>query len=293
MEFTCNLCGQVNRQAEAKVDRETPGCSKCGSNVRTRALLYALSMELFGTSLTLPEFPRVASLRGIGTSDSSNYADRLAAKFDYRNTFHNREPRLDVSKIPSDERGKYDFVISSEVFEHVVPPAVTTFRNVLDTLKPHGVLVFTVPYSLELTAAEHFPELHEFGIANVGGRAVLVNRTREGALQVFENLIFHRDGSGSALEMREYSESSLKVILQEAGFTSQQIYTEDYPRFGIVHAEACSLPIAARKGEFAFRVETAREVVEQYCVATKKLDDEMQRLCRNFWFRLGHKLRLL
>lgn len=35
-------------------------------------------MELFGANLTLPDFPRVKSLRGIGTSDSSQYADRLA-----------------------------------------------------------------------------------------------------------------------------------------------------------------------------------------------------------------------
>src|SRR5437764_1428180 len=93
-EFICNLCGGANRRAGG-FEREQPSCSKCGSNVRMRALLRALSLELFGVPLTLPQFPRVKSLRGLGTSDSAKYADALAAKLDYRNTYYDREPRLD------------------------------------------------------------------------------------------------------------------------------------------------------------------------------------------------------
>ena len=60
-------------------------------------------------------------------------------------------------------------------------------------LKTPGVLLLTVPYSLEATTAERFPELHEFGIARVGDTTVLVNRSRSGELRVFENLVFHRE----------------------------------------------------------------------------------------------------
>ncbi len=291
-EFTCNLCGQANRTVQDP-DRETPSCSSCGSNVRTRGLIQAFSLELFGASLALPDFPRVRSLRGIGTSDSSQYADRLALKLDYRNTFHNREPRFDVSDPGAEHNGQYDFLLSSEVFEHVLPPAGAAFQNAFRVLKPRGFLMFTVPYSLQLSMAEHFPELHEFGLARLGARVHLINRTREGAVQVFDNLVFHRDGSGSALEMREFSESSLKQLLAAAGFESVHIYSEDYPPFGIVHSESCSLPIAARKAPFAFSVEAAREVVEQYRDLKQKHDGEMKRLCGKFWFRLGHKLGLL
>jgi SAM-dependent methyltransferase len=293
MEFTCNLCGQPNRSANRELDRETPSCSSCGSNVRTRGLLQAFSRELFGANLTLPDFPRVKSLRGIGTSDSSQYADRLASKLDYRNTFHDREPRFDIADPGNDHSGKYDFLLSSEVFEHVVPPAAAAFQNAFQVLKPTGFLVFTVPYSLELSMAEHFPDLHEFGLARLGGRVHLINRTREGAVQVFDNLVFHKDGSGTALEMREFSETSLKQLLTAAGFESVRIYSDDYPPFGIVHSESCSLPIAARRAPFAWGVEAAREVVEQYRDIKRKHDGEMQRLCGKFWFRMGHRLGLL
>src|SRR5947208_3583441 len=112
IEFTCNLCGHSNCCDRKDLDRERPSCSSCGSNVRTRGLLQALSMELFGANLTLPDFPRVKSLRGIGTSDSSQYADRVAAKLDYRNTFHDREPRFDITNPGDAESGNYDFLIS-------------------------------------------------------------------------------------------------------------------------------------------------------------------------------------
>src|SRR5438105_771303 len=81
--------------------------------------------------------------------------------------------------------------------------------NVRRMLKPNGVLVFTVPYSVEQSTAEHYSDLYEFGFANTGNRTVLVNRTRSGHIQVFENPVFHNGLTGQALEMREFSESDL------------------------------------------------------------------------------------
>ena len=88
----------------------------------------ALSTELFGIPLGLRDFPRVKSLRGLGTSDSSQYAKRLTEVFDYRNTFYDREPRFDLG-IPSEESNTYDFLLSSDVLEHVAPPIEQAFRN--------------------------------------------------------------------------------------------------------------------------------------------------------------------
>ena len=84
-----------------------------------RGLLRALSLELYGMNLTLPEFPRREELRALGTSDGGQYADALAAKLDYRNTFYDREPRFDIANPDPAEIGRYDILISSEVFEHV------------------------------------------------------------------------------------------------------------------------------------------------------------------------------
>lgn len=255
-----------------------------------RGLLRALSLELFGAGLTLPEFPRVKSLRGLGLSDSVQYADALAAKLDYRNTYFHREPYFDITQIPDGECGRYDFLLSSEVFEHVPPPPERAFANAFRLLREGGVLVFTVPYSLDAATAERFPGLHEFGLAQVGGRTVLVNRTREGEVQVFEDLAFHISFGGKALEMREFSEADLKAMLAAAGFTDVRIYGEEYAPYGIVHTEACSLPIVARKGRFGWSRDAARDVVEEWRGLKQKFDTDMRRLGRSWWFRIGRKL---
>jgi SAM-dependent methyltransferase len=291
LDFTCNLCGIRNRCAVKDLGRESATCSSCGSNVRTRGIIQALSMELFGINLALPDFPRIKSLRGIGTSDSSQYANRLAEKFDYRNTFYDREPRFDIGKLVAEEN-QYDFLISSEVFEHVPPPAETAFQNAFRLLKPSGVLVLTVPYSIEPATTEHFPELHEFGLVQLGDGIALVNRTKTGEVQVFENVVFH-GGKGSTLEMREFTEKSLKALLAGAGFSGIRIYAEDYRPFGIVRSEAWSLPIAARKGPFAFSFEATRDVLEEWRDLRLKFTSEMKRLDGNLWFRVGRKLGLV
>lgn len=247
-----------------------------------------LSQELFGSPLLLTEFPRVKSLRGLGTSDSESYANRLADRFDYRNTFLHREPRFDIVHPSSDEFGRYDFLLSSEVLEHVLSPVETALQNACRMLKPSGVFVFTVPYSLEATTSEHFAGLHDFGFAQLSDRTLLVNRTSQGEVRVFDDLIFHC-GGGSTLEMREFSEAGLRSLLATAGFTEVRIDGEDHPESGIVRRYSWSLPIAARKGPFAFSKDATRDLAEQYQESQKRL----QSLLRSFLLRLALKMRLL
>ena len=293
-EFTCNICGARNRVPAEQLGRELASCRACGSSVRTRALMRALSIELFGIGLRLPEFPRVRSLRGLGMSDPAQYANGLTGKFDYRNTFYDREPRFDIARPAPDESGKYDFLISSEVFEHVPPPAVAAFRRAFDLLKPGGVLLLTVPYSLEESMAEHFPELHDFGLARVGDRLLLVNRTRDGRTQVFDDLVFHVGWGEPSLEMRQFTEDGLKQMLAEAGFDVVRIHSEDDPAFGIVHKEAWALPVAARKGmNGGLGCEATCDVMREWRDLNVKFHGEMARLDRSLWFRIGRKLRLL
>lgn len=263
VEFICNICGAANRCAEDQFAREKPSCAGCGSSVRTRGIIEMFSRELFGAGIPLPDLPRLKALRGIGFSDSMDYAERLAAKFDYRNTYYHKEPRFDVTSIPDHELGAYDFVLSSEVFEHVPPPAEVAFQNAFRLLKPGGVFLMTVPYTLEHDTAEHFPELHDYGLAQLSDRTVLVNRTRCGQLQVFDNLIFH-GGGGSTLEMRRFSERGLRSILAGVGFSSIKIYGENYRPFGIIRTENWSLPVAARKQPFSVGLPYVRELTEQW-----------------------------
>jgi SAM-dependent methyltransferase len=217
--------------------------------VRLRGMVALLSRELFGVALALPDFPVVKSVRGIGMSDPPELATPLAEKLDYTNTFYHQAPVLDATAPSPNEAGRYDFILSSEVMEHVPPPVERAFANLCGLLKPDGFLVLTVPYRLGGETAEHFPELNEYTLAAPGGRTVLVNRRRDGSLEVFSNLSFH-GGHGSTLEMRVFSEESLKQVLLGAGFRDVHIASENVPEFGVEHAETWSLPVLARKGHF-------------------------------------------
>lgn len=251
--FTCNICGAVCKRPAAPPGREVPSCSSCGSTVRLRSLVALLSREIFGVELAIPDFPVLKAIRGFGMSDPPELAQRLAEKFEYSNTFYHQEPRLDIAD-PSPEHlrehsGRYDFILTSEVLEHVSPPVERAFVNLNRMLKPDGLLLLTVPYRLDGRTVEHFPELYEYSLAAPGGRTVLVNRRRDGSLEVFENLVFH-GGDGSTLEMRVFTETSLKEIITAAGFTSVRIASEDVPEFGVLHGETWSLPMVGRKGNF-------------------------------------------
>jgi len=256
-------------------------------------MLRALSLELFGVALPLSDFPRIKSISALGVSDPPNYADTLAQKFDYRNTFHHREPLFDLTKPPEHSLGTFDFIVSSEVFEHVSAPVDRAFESAFRLLKPSGLLLLTVPYSVEDSMKEHYPEIHEFGFVRLGERVTLVNRTRSGDLQVFDNPVFHIQSGGDSLEMREFNEISLRAMLLAQGFSSVRTYGEDEPKFGILHAEKWSLPIAARKGEFAFSLAAARDLVEYYRITKQRCDDELRRYQRSPWIRLCRKLGLV
>ncbi len=249
MPFTCNVCGAECVQPPEGLGRETESCAACGSSVRLRALIALLSEEIFGVLLTLPEFPVLKGIRGIGMSDAPDLAERLAGKFDYTNTFYHQAPRLDVTHPEERDLGRYDFILSSEVMEHVPPPVERAFASLYSMLKPDGLLLLTTPYNLGGKTIENFPELHQYTLASPGGRAVLLNRRRDGSLEVFENLVFH-GGLGSTLEMRTFTEESLREVVCGAGFRELRFATESWPEHGIEHAGDWSLPVAARKGHF-------------------------------------------
>ena len=242
--------------------------------------------------MTLPEFPMLKSLRGLGISDKPEYSQKLENKFDYRNTFHDRPPQFDLMSPVGNEAAQYDFVIASDVLEHVPPPVETAFQNAYKLVKSGGVIIMSVPYSVEDTStSEHFPELNSFSITTAGGRPVLVNRTAEGQVQTFENLVFHFAATPS-LEMREFSEQGLKKLLAGAGFEEIRWHGDEYPPFGILWNEPWSLPFAIRKGPPSFGSETIRELMGEFARAAKR-DAQLDHMNRRRWSRLGRKLGAL
>ena len=244
--YTCNVCGASCARPETAPTRESWHCPECGCSLRVRALIALLSQEILGVPMMLSEFPVLKGIRGMGMSDDQKLAERLAEKFDYTNTFYHQAPFFDVTNPPAKDAGRYDFILSSEIMEHVPAPVKKSFAALAGLLKPEGVLLMTTPYNVDGKTVEHFPELHQYSLASLGGHIVLVNRRRDGAIEVFENLNFH-GGPGSTLELRVFTEASLRETLENSGFPEVRMAADAYPEFGIEHSEMWSLPIAARK----------------------------------------------
>lgn len=245
MHYGCNICGRGNFTAPEDMERDTPDCPGCGSTLRTRAVIGLLSKALFGDVRAIARFPVRRDIRGVGLSDSKGYARRLAKRLGYTNTFYHRKPFLDITAIPEERAGSCDFLISSDVFEHVPRPVSAAFVGARRLLKPGGVLVMTVPYALEFEhTREHFPELHDWALARSRDGWLLRNRREDGIEEVFDDLVFH-GGAGSTLEMRLFSRASLLRELEEAGFREIRVAGEAMPEIGVVWPCDWSLPVVA------------------------------------------------
>jgi len=251
LQYECNICGGLVASPLVDVcEREKISCPKCGANLRHRSVVHALSLELFGRSLILPDWPVSMQLHGIGTSDWEGVADRLAKKCAYVNTYYHQEPRLDLGSIPESKVETCDFLVSCDVMEHVAPPVAIGFRNLYRLLKRGGVCVMTVPYMHYDQTWEHYPELFDYKVSQVDGRQVLENRTRNGRIEIFSNPVFH-GGDGSTLELRVFSRKSLEEELKRAGFHEIRFHRIHQPAFGIIWPINWSLVISARKGIFS------------------------------------------
>lgn len=245
--FTCNVCGRASTVDRSRLVRENQSCRSCSSTVRYRSIVRALSIALFGESLTLARFPSRRDLTGAGLSDWSGYAERLARKFDYRNTYYHSQPRLDITDVPPEWHHSLDFLIATEVFEHVEPPIDRAFSSSFAVLKQGGWLVLTLPYNAsDGDTIEFFPDLHDWKVLDFVGGAVLVNRTVEGRWQVFDKITMH-EGVGETLAMREFTRGSVRRSLEDAGFDEIREVADDDEKHGVIWLEECGRPFLARR----------------------------------------------
>ena len=247
ISFRCNICG-IGHDAvpRALLGREDASCTACGSSVRMRGVIHYLSLELFGRSLPLPEFPVRPDITGVGLSDWPGYAANLAQKLGYTNTFYHQEPYLDIVSPLPEHLGRYDFLISTDVFEHVPPPVSRAFAGSAALLKPGGLLVLTVPFTDVPETVEHFPNLHSFAVTKVGEEWVLVNRDQAGRYTVHSDLVFH-GGPGTTLEMRIFSRADTLRWLQQTGFVDITVHEGAAPQWGVIPPHHHGLPITARR----------------------------------------------
>lgn len=208
-------------------------------------MIHALSTALFYKSIAIPDFPERKDLLGIGTSDWDGYAKPLSQKLGYTNTFYHKAPRLDITQISQENEASVDFLLSTDVFEHVNPPVSIAFENARAMLRDNGAFVFSVPYTLSGATIEHFPNLFDYRIESCNGKKVLINKTRDGQVEEFEHLIFH-GGEGETLETRVFSLSDLLNDLASAGFADVKVMSDPCFEHGVYWPQPWSLPIVAR-----------------------------------------------
>jgi SAM-dependent methyltransferase len=189
MKFTCNLCGRAgNELLPAHYENpELSSCATCGSNVRFRWLADRLGRELFGRRMLLLDFPADRSIRGLGLTDPSSIAGPLAERFTYVNTHYDIEPRLDIRSGDS-PIGELDFLIASEVFEHIEPPVSVAFRNAARMLKPGGALLLTTPWIWDGRDRDALPALGDWRLEYADGKCSIVNRAPDGKVEWFHDV---------------------------------------------------------------------------------------------------------
>ena len=258
-------------------------------------------MELFGTSLILAQFPKLKAIRGLGLSDQPGYASILADKFDYTNTYYDREPRFDIAEPHPQLAGSYDFILMADVLEHIAPPVQRALEESCRLLKPHGFLGITVYCSPSDQMREHFPELNQFRIVPLGDSQVLVNRRQDGSLEVRDDLVFH-GGTGATLEMREFGMTALEDKLHKAGFREVSFLTENLPSIGVLFDHDVSQPLVARKEPFVMDRCGQSQLAEEWRVSSERAQRQQARADslaaqvrmaeESRWLRLGRKLGL-
>lgn len=136
MRWSCILCGSAHRGPALPAERDGIPCSGCGSAWLHRALglviLKGLGLPIVPLSSLAPDLSR----RGLGISDAFPLAAILGGRFDYTNSWYHRFPKVDLTSVPAELRAEFEFVVCSEVLEHVPPPVQTAMRGIAELLRP-------------------------------------------------------------------------------------------------------------------------------------------------------------
>lgn len=252
--YQCNITGKFFDLNDHEKTREDG--IRFGYNCRFRAICFVLSKMLFHKVQILETIKEQKHIKGIGMSDSG-WTEICRQKFDYVNTFYHQEPLLDIYNLEHvNQYSNLDFIISSEVFEHISPhPGIQyAFDHLYKMLKIGGFIVFSVPFSYE-KHLEHYPSLHDYEIIKTNDNKYrLKNKTLQGHTEYFDDLVFH-GGPGEVLEMRVFSKTSIIYHLEQSGFKDIKFYSIDQEmnQYGIFWSpendNQCSLIISAKKVE--------------------------------------------
>lgn len=246
MKITCNICG-CDTFLPAINPNSGPICENCKSSQRFRRIAAAFSNYIFQCENTpLWLIKEKKPLKGVGLSDFAGYAEIFSRLSNYENTFFHKEPFLDITN-PDKKYENYDFLISSDVFEHIPYPCERAFYGAAKVLKSGGTLILTVPILPKegSQTVEHFPNINKFKIIELDGDHILINKTKSGNVEMYSDLRFH-GGPGTTLEFRIFSQSHVVELLKDAGFEDIKMDMTSYPEHAI-NLEKSSSPVFVAK----------------------------------------------
>lgn len=152
---------------------------------------------------------------GVGISDDFLLAQRLSQLFFYTNSFYHQFPLIDITDPPPETHGHFEFVVCSDVLEHVPPPVDLALVGIQKMLKPGGFAVLTVPCHGEPVTREFYPDLSSWTLE--GGALRWVNTA--GVSHVDTSPEMH-GGAGQTLAFRYWSRTDLTNRSLAAGFTT-------------------------------------------------------------------------
>lgn len=245
VKATCPICAGNYKLDLQKEAREGPLCESCQASGRASSIILSLCEYIHGNNTPLVHQPVQKSIRIVGLSDGPRYSSLLSEKYDYTNTFYHQEPYLDITDPQEEHIGKYDALISTEVFEHVFGDVDKAFEGALRVLKPNGLFLFSVPFTNSGEHKEHYPGLVNYKARNLGEKWVADIEYEDGAISTDHKPKFH-GGPGCTLEVRLFTRASVLDHLARAGFTDVEIHDENIPESGVNWGVASRL-ITAKK----------------------------------------------
>jgi len=246
--FIDNIFGGFDSCKDSLLGREGGVGARYGTWCRARAVIMLL-LRAMDLSPVLPFNAVNKSIKGLGISDDPRYARALAQKFDYTNTFYHKSPRLDVMQNAAEHEGRYDFILCSDILEHVIGDWRVAIVNLISYLKPEGVFIFSVPCSNQAeNTVEHYPGAIDYKVVGtIDGPGALIKYS-DGSEILAKQPTFH-GGPGNTLEMRIFSKKDIQQFCLSYGWNCGLI-EGDYPHFGIVfkHEEPGIFIISKKMG---------------------------------------------
>lgn len=206
---TCLFCGAVGLLAAAS--RESICCPSCNVSWRADACLVSVLEGLGYSNFDLIPRPDL-SRQGIGISDDWRVARVLSSIFSYTNTFVHRFPQLDITEPPAILHNSQEFIVCSDVLEHVYGRVERAIEGLYGMLKPGGFLVVSVP-TFGAAHQEFYPDALRIEVEGGTVKWSDVN----GRNHVNVDPEFHR-GAGLTLVTRQFTDESLRESLGLFGF---------------------------------------------------------------------------